>query len=291
MLAKSVSQLGLEHDIPTVLINAPFNGDAFNAILQGIQRPVILIFDEFEKVYDRDQQEAILTMLDGTASSHKMVIFTVNDEFRLVDHILNRPGRVYYRYRYGAVDERTIREYCTDHLKNQAPDVLDAIIRTGTIVSRFSMDMLIAMVQELNRYGETVAEVLEHLNITPDGSTQQFTHAVMVNGAALPNTTVRMHGHNEHHPLTPEGRRYITYRVGDAPDDEYRDDIVLPDDPEAKYEQRDGGMWRELFFGVENFIGVTPTGSLRFGLSKEGHEIQLTAVPIVSGYGHIWRAA
>ena len=48
-------------DVPTIVINAPWKGDKFNTFIQAIEQPCAILFDEFEKVYDRDDQEKILT--------------------------------------------------------------------------------------------------------------------------------------------------------------------------------------------------------------------------------------
>ena len=76
LLAKTLSATAAEQDIPTLIINAPWCGDAFNTFIQDIQQPCIVLFDEFEKVYDRDQQESILTLLDGVFPTKKLFVFT-----------------------------------------------------------------------------------------------------------------------------------------------------------------------------------------------------------------------
>ena len=69
LLAKMLSIKGYEADIPTIVINQPWCGEAFNAFIQSIEQPVIVVFDEFEKVYDEAEQEAMLTLLDGVYPS------------------------------------------------------------------------------------------------------------------------------------------------------------------------------------------------------------------------------
>ena len=80
LLAKHLSILGYEQDIPTIVINSPWTGDSFNKLIQDIEQPLIVLFDEFEKVYDREQQEKMLTLLDGVYPSKTLFILTCNDK-------------------------------------------------------------------------------------------------------------------------------------------------------------------------------------------------------------------
>ena len=56
LLAKMISVEGAKDGIPTIVINAPWVGDKFNAFMQMIEQPCMVLFDEFEKVYDSDDQ-------------------------------------------------------------------------------------------------------------------------------------------------------------------------------------------------------------------------------------------
>lgn len=105
-------------NLPTIIVNSSFTGDEFYKFLSDITQPVIVLFDEFEKVYDSDDQEKILTLLDGTYQSNKLFIITSNDKWRLDSNMKNRPGRLYYMLEYEGLDENFIREYCQDNLKN-----------------------------------------------------------------------------------------------------------------------------------------------------------------------------
>lgn len=166
--AKMLSIKGAEQGISTIVINAPWCGDAFNTFLQMIEQPTIVLFDEFEKVYDSDDQEKMLTLLDGVYPSKKLFILTCNDKWRVNEHMRNRPGRVYYMLDYTGLDQDFIIEYCHDNLKNQQN--IESICRIATMFSQFNFDMLKAMVEEMNRYDETPQEVMKMLNTRPEFS-------------------------------------------------------------------------------------------------------------------------
>lgn len=168
LLAKLLSVAGYGYSVPTIIINAPWKGDAFNKFIQDIDQPCIIMFDEFEKVYDQEDQEAILTLLDGVFPSKKLYVFTCNDKWRLDGHMRNRPGRIYYMIDFFGVDETCIREYCLEKLKNLS--YLESVVKLSGIFSDFNFDMLKAVVEEMNRYDESPQEALKLLNVKPEFS-------------------------------------------------------------------------------------------------------------------------
>lgn len=168
LLAKLISRTGAEQGVPTIVINAPWHGDKFNAFMQSIDQPCIVLFDEFEKVYDRDEQTAILTLLDGVFPSKKLFMLTCNDKWRIDAHMRNRPGRIYYMLDYKGLDQDFIIEYCEDNLNQK--EHTQAICKIAAMFDQFNFDMLKAMVEEINRYGETPQQALKMLNAKPEFS-------------------------------------------------------------------------------------------------------------------------
>jgi hypothetical protein len=182
LLAKLISEKAYERNIPTIVINAPHCGDAFNTLLQSIDEPCVIVFDEFEKVYDPEQQEAILTLLDGVYPTKKLFILTVNDKYKVNQHMRNRPGRIFYMLDFKGVDQQFIREYCEDNLDDKSH--IETIIRLTMMFDAFNFDMLKALVEEMNRYKETPNQAMEMLNAKPytDGGTVRHDLAVFYKG-------------------------------------------------------------------------------------------------------------
>lgn len=165
LLAKTISVYATKQGIPTIVFNTPFAGDKFNQFIQRINTPSIMLFDEFEKTYDRNDQEKLLTLLDGSIDTKMMFIFTCNDQWILNQYMHNRPGRIYYSLHFAGVSIDFIREYCNDNL--QYPKHTDKICQVSKLFSEFNFDMLKALVEEINRYNEDPVEVLEILNAKP----------------------------------------------------------------------------------------------------------------------------
>lgn len=169
LLSKNVCIELAKQEIPSIVINAAWCGDVFNTFIQSIEQPCAIVFDEFEKVYDRDEQEQILTLLDGVFPSKKLFLLTCNDKYRVDYHMRNRPGRIYYMLDFKGLDSDFIREYCEDNL--QAKHHIDKIVTVAGLFGEFNFDMLKALVEEMNRYGETPQEALQVLNIKPEFAT------------------------------------------------------------------------------------------------------------------------
>lgn len=153
-------------NIPTLLVNEPFHGDAFNTFIQSIEQPCVVLFDEFEKVYDNDEQEAALTLLDGVFPSKKLFVITCNDKWRVNQHMRNRPGRIFYMIEYTGLPLSFIREYCQDNLVQK--EYIDKVCEITSLFSEFNFDMLSALVEEMNRYSETPQDALRWLNAKPE---------------------------------------------------------------------------------------------------------------------------
>lgn len=173
LLTKQISRLAAQMGYPTLVVNAPFSGDGFNTFLASITQPCVVLFDEFEKTYhassDPDEpspQAHLLTLLDGVFDGKKLYLLTANDKWRINDHMKNRPGRLYYFLEFHGVDDDFIREYCAENLSNKAHT--ERVVVVSRFCANFNFDMLQAMVEELNRYGESPDEVLDVLNVKPD---------------------------------------------------------------------------------------------------------------------------
>lgn len=172
LLSKKICVDAIAAGMPVLLVSSPFTDEGFTKLIQTIGECVVL-FDEFEKVYDAEDQEAILSLFDGVITTKKLFIITCNDQARLDANIVNRPGRMYYRLNYRGLTEAFITEYCQDVLKNK--DNIPYIITVAETFSAFNFDMLKALVEELNRYGETVREAVEMLNMKPNRTSGKYT--------------------------------------------------------------------------------------------------------------------
>lgn len=166
LLAKQTSVLAREHGVPTIVINKDWHGDEFNSFIQSINTPTILLFDEFEKIYGWDTQRKVLTLFDGVYPSRKLFLVTTNNDRDINEYMRNRPGRIYYDFAFDTLGQDFIEEFLDDRLKDKSHK--EDILKYTKVFSFFNFDMLNAAVEEMNRYGESLPEVLEVLNIKPE---------------------------------------------------------------------------------------------------------------------------
>jgi hypothetical protein len=184
MLTKRVSQLGQELDIPTLVVNEPFCGDEFNAFIGGMSQSAIILFDEFEKVYDHEKQPHLLTLLDGLYPSKKLFLLTVNDRSRIDKHMINRPGRLFYSLDFAGLPRAFVEEYCVDNLENKSN--LSGVLNVAAFFTEFTFDMLQALVEEMNRYNENATDAMQMLNMRPQNDEGgQYNIKGLRNGAPI----------------------------------------------------------------------------------------------------------
>ena len=225
LLTKNVSIELAKQGVPTIVINAPWHGDKFNTFIQNIEQPCAILFDEFEKTYDRDEQESILTLLDGVFPSKKLFMITCNDKWRVDIHMRNRPGRIYYMLDFKGLDETFIREYCGDNLNNKVH--IETIVNVGSLFAEFNFDMLKALVEEMNRYNESPQEALEMLNAKPEFDTgTEYSIKIIHNGMEIKRSHLEKF---EGNPLQPKGVQIEFDTDPDDDDSEYIWKTFKPD--------------------------------------------------------------
>ena len=169
LLAKHIAKTS---GLPTIIVNTPFSDERFMRTMQGIEQEAVIIFDEFEKLYDSDAQESILTLFDGVFTArNKVMVITCNNKYAVQSFFHNRPSRLRYSIAFEGLGVEFIREYCEDVL-NDCRTYLDKIINLAVLCDEFNFDMLQTLVDELNRYGGEFEDAVEILNVKPLGSTK-----------------------------------------------------------------------------------------------------------------------
>lgn len=252
LLTKNIAIELAKQGIPTIVINAPWHGDKFNSFIQTITQPCAILFDEFEKTYDRDEQEAILTLLDGVFPSKKLFMLTTNDKYRVDYHMRNRPGRIFYMLDFKGLDANFISEYCQDNLENK--NHIDKIVNISSLFAEFNFDMLKALVEEMNRYNETPQEALKMLNAKPefDGGSKYDIQLIRDGQEMKGDISPSIFDGN---PLQPKG---IEISVDVDPDDDTRD-------------------WEYMDFNANALVSVDAAAG-KFVFEDKGTRLVLTKV-------------
>jgi len=161
MLSKMISVELLKQGKPTIVINTDYSDSDFLKFLQDIDTETVILFDEFEKNYNHEEMEKLLTLLDGTMDSKKLFLFTVNSD-HLIDAMKNRPNRIFYNISFGGLSEVEVVAYCEDALADKS--LIQHVVATSKIYDPFNFDMLNSLVEEMNRYNCDVKDALEWLS-------------------------------------------------------------------------------------------------------------------------------
>jgi hypothetical protein len=262
LLAKAVSMKGAEMGIPTLVINTPFCGDVFNRFIQTIEQPCIILFDEFEKVYDSDEQESILTLLDGVFPTKKLFMLTCNDKWRVDKHMRNRPGRIYYMIDFKGLDATFIREYCNDNLV--AKHYADRVVQIASLFSQFNFDMLKALIEEMNRYDEAPEVSLRMLNSKPefDDGGNRYSIDIAIAGIPLDNKDL-MKREWKGNPL--QSMIQINYK-------DYEDSVEVSEADDGEW------SWSDLRFTPAELKKIDGDGSKFTFVDDDGNALVLTKI-------------
>ena len=163
MFARCLATEGKKQNLPLIIVDGSYAG--LPDFISKIKQECIVLFDEFEKTFDRDngEQESLLSLFDGLDSGKKLFVLTCNDTLKLSEFLLNRPGRFHYHFQFGVLGEEEMAEYLEDTLVDTAKKYIPEIILASDL-SEFTYDILRAVVFELNN-GYTLKETLEDLNI------------------------------------------------------------------------------------------------------------------------------
>jgi hypothetical protein len=181
LLARLISIKGAERGIPTLVINTPMVGEQFFQFLYMIQQECIILFDEYEKVYSDEDQQKMLTVLDGTFPSKKLFLLTSNDITKINSHLKNRPGRIHYHLNFKGLSSQFVKEYAEDNLKNKAHT--QDLLSLCSLFSALNFDSLSTLIWEMNLYDEPAGKAIAMLNTKPESDArQQFNVEIMYKG-------------------------------------------------------------------------------------------------------------
>lgn len=94
MTARIVSEKLMEQGIPTILVTE--NTPGLPRFLQSIEQPVLILIDEFEKIFHKgdkdaeDEQVQFLSLFDGLVNNHHFYLITINDYDKLNQYFIGR---------------------------------------------------------------------------------------------------------------------------------------------------------------------------------------------------------
>lgn len=191
ILSESICNASLDQGIPVIMVTEPHVGEAFNTFINSLGE-IVLFFDEFGKTYsasnddyyEDDNQSSLLTLFDGAHSKKRLILVTENKEHKIDEFMKNRPGRLYYHFRFNKLENDVIEEYSVDNLPNNSEDFIAEITKFASRVNEFSFDVLKAIIEERNRYNEDLLDIISDLNISRGYDDRSMIQIISVTNSA-----------------------------------------------------------------------------------------------------------
>jgi len=162
-LANLLANIALGNDIPVILVQDIEADIELISFINSLNK-VVLLFDEFAKVFNYGLQEKMLSMFSNTNAGKRLYILTENNSGTVSEFIRNRPSRVKYHVDFSRLDKEVIIDYCNDHAVNEV--FLKDLLHKYDASNIFSFDHLMALVTEHQRYPEDkLDDLLRILNL------------------------------------------------------------------------------------------------------------------------------
>ncbi len=155
----------IEAQKPVILITRNY-GESNKAMIDFLVNPEfhdsIVFIDEFEKIFDDNSQQDLLSLLDGLYPTKFAFVFTVN-EANINEYLVNRLGRIRYRKHYGSLDPQIVNEVVEDMLINKSHAWSIPIFFMN--IGMCTFDLLTNLIVEMNRFNEDALQCGKRLNV------------------------------------------------------------------------------------------------------------------------------
>lgn len=164
----TAKQICIKSQLPVLLIDELYEGTDFISFLSSPELGSCVIFiDEYEKIYTRrDGELTMLQILDGACSAKHLFVLTVNEMSNINSNLINRPSRIFYRKIYESIPDDVLIEILDKELINQV--WREEMMQVFDKFTSLSYDIVMSLINEVNRYDESPLECAKLMNFTPE---------------------------------------------------------------------------------------------------------------------------
>lgn len=161
-------EIALKSNLPIVTLDNNTHPRFLKQLFSKLQDiPVCVIFDEFDKLGERYDDDQLLQVFDGVSSNGKhLVLLTCNNTDDVNEFMLDRCGRVRYYREFDEMSPSMIQEILEDRLndKKEVKALTDFIIANFGLVS---FDNIASFTDEVNAYPKcSFEELFDDMNIS-----------------------------------------------------------------------------------------------------------------------------
>lgn len=88
--------------LPVIIVNKAFKGPEVKSVLDKVGCNCAVVFDEFEKVYNKQEDsESLLGLFDGIDTEHRILyVVSANEKKNVSQYFFGRPGRFLFNFMY-----------------------------------------------------------------------------------------------------------------------------------------------------------------------------------------------
>lgn len=204
LFARVLAEKCISNNIPVILVTQSTPG--LPDFIQSIDQEVMVLFDEFDKVFPQDEdgdsdeelpttQDMLLPVFDGTSRGKKLFVITLNKTYLISEYLLNRPGRFHYHFKFNYPEEKELSEFLKDKLDKQYWDQIPEVALFSKRI-RLNFDCLTAIAFELNMGGD-FKDIINDLNIDQENNEMLYNVEVhLSNNKVIPFHGLKDHGWN-----------------------------------------------------------------------------------------------
>ena len=139
-------------DLPVVIVQYPYEG--LVNFLQSLCFECIVFIDEAEKTFKKgEDDDVLLRLIDGVYNQTRKLYILTTNQLTLNDNLLGRPGRIRYRFEFGNLLPKAVKDYLDDNLFPEYVDQRKSILEQVDLLEISTIDILKALVDEVNIHG------------------------------------------------------------------------------------------------------------------------------------------
>lgn len=190
LMFKLIANKAISEGLPILMIQDKFNSLSMSKYLAAIEDELVIVFDEFEKLYttkdDMNNQADLLSFFDGTSNTKKLFILATNDKSKVSSFLLNRPGRIRYMLEFKALSAKFVNSFLESNLNDKS--VVDQVSEYLLEVDELNFDMLQAVANEVNTlYPDmSIKQIFNILNVKlTDVSFDDYTAEFYLDGVSI----------------------------------------------------------------------------------------------------------
>ena len=139
-------------DLPVVIVQYPYEG--LVNFLQSLCFECIVFIDEAEKTFKKgEDDDVLLRLIDGVYNQTRKLYILTTNQLTLNDNLLGRPGRIRYRFEFGNLLPKAVKDYLDDNLLPKYANQRKSILEQVDLLEISTIDFLKALVDEVNIHG------------------------------------------------------------------------------------------------------------------------------------------